>query len=184
MSQTSINKAGQPVAVAGQLSDNGEVVDLVSRINAEASAVLPFGIGAKAGTSRNGVNKPSTTADVIEGVVVFDFSHQPGATGDVDQTQTPPGLKPNAKFNLLRKGRIWVPLDSTVTVITPNSDRTFLRVVSHVGVGTVVGYWTNVSDPGDTIDLTKVGVFVSGLQTSADGTTLIAEAEFDFTSKP
>jgi hypothetical protein len=180
--QTSINKAGQPVAVAGMLSDNGPVKDIVSRFSEDAVNVLPFGIGVKVGSKRNAVDLPSTIADTIDGVNVFGYNHLPGLIGDLSATLG--GLKQNAGLQVLRIGRIYVVVDSFLSSISANIDRTYLRAISHAGVGTVVGAFTNAADGSDTIDLTKDGVFVSGIFTSADGTTKIAEAEFNFTAKP
>jgi len=176
MSQTSINKAGQPVAVAGQLSDNGEAVDIVSRFN-DAATEIPFGTGVKASTSKHGVIQASASTDVTEGIVVWSRNHQPGTNGDLGTT----GLKQNAGLQILRKGRIWAQIDAGVVTITPYTDRGYNRCVSNGG-NTVLGRWSNASDSTNSIDNTKQTQFVSGLQLAADGTK-IAELEVDFTVK-
>lgn len=179
--QTSINKAGQPVAVAGQQSDTMEGVDKVSRYSDEATATIGFGLGVKRSTNFRGVKLLTTVNDVIEGVVKWGFNHVPGVTGDVDQTATPPGLKPKAGFELIRRGRLWVVVDSFLTTITPG-DRGYCRALTHTGVGTVVGAFTNAADSTYTIDCTTQVQFVSGIQLAADGTK-IAELEVAFVNK-
>ena len=76
--QTTINKAGQPVAVAGQLSDNGEAVDVVSRFNEEASAEIAFGVAVKPGSSRRG----GTDSKLRIGNFIT-FSGAPGIWGPI-----------------------------------------------------------------------------------------------------
>lgn len=177
MSQTAINKAGQPVAIAGLLSDNGEGVDIVSRFN-NASAEIPFGSGVKLGTEKHGVILPSAATDVVQGIVVWSRNHQPGTNGDLGTT----GLKQNAGLQLIRKGRIWVPIDAGVSSITIGS-RGWCRAVSDGSGNTVLGRWAAAQDSTNNIDCTKQCVFVSALQLAADGTK-IAELEVDFTNKP
>lgn len=178
--QTSINKAGQPVAFAGLVSDNGPK-DIVSRFNA-GSAEIPFGCACKVGAARNGVVLPSSDADVIDGFSVWGFNHMIGANGDLDAPSG--GLRQNAGLQVIRKGRIYLVVDSTVVSITPNVDRAYVRGVSHAGVGTIVGAVTNAADSGYTIDYRRNLLFVSGLFLSADGVTNIAEVEVDLTISP
>lgn len=183
--QTSILSSGQPVAVAGQISDSMKDVDIVSRFNAEASTDMQFGIGVKPGTARNAVNMVSGTSDVVEGITTFGFNHAPGSTsGDLSQSNTPPGVAPKGSLQIMQRGRIYVLLDSTLSSIVPNVDRGFCRAVSHSGVGTNVGGWTNAADSGDTIDCTKQTIFRSGVFTSADGVSKIAELEVAFVNHP
>ncbi len=181
MSQTAINKAGQPVAVAGQLSDNGEGKDIVSRFNSEASAAIQFGIGVKPGTLRDAVLLPTATSSVIEGINVFGFNHQPGSNGDLDQGSTPPGVKPKGGLQILVRGRIWVLLDPSVVTIIPNVDRGYCRCTANAG-DSMIGAWRNADDTS--IDCTKQTLFRSVVYTSADGVSKIAELDVDFVNKP
>lgn len=180
MPQTVIQKTGQPVAVAGQLSDSMDTIDVVSRFSQEASAAIQFGCAVQSGTVRSGVKNMATSNDNIEGVSVFGYNHVPGSSGDIDTTNK--GLKPNAGLKILRKGRIWVLIDPSITLITPYADRPFARYSANGG-NTVLGAFSNVSDGGHNTDLSRIGVFTSGLFTAADGTSLIAECEFDFTNR-
>ena len=120
MPQTSVNPAGQPQAVAGQVSQAMEGMDIVSRFNAETVTCLAFGTGVKNGTNDHECKILTANSETVQGVVKWGNNHTPGATGDVDQTATPPGLKPAAGFGLVRKGRVWVAVDAGVTSIAAN----------------------------------------------------------------
>lgn len=180
MSQTSIAKTGQPIAVAGQLSDSHKGTDTVSRFSGEASAVIPFGVGVKPGTTFRKVLLPTASSSIIEGIVRFGYGHVPGATGDLDQTLG--GLKPNAGMDVVRRGRMYVLVDANVTTITPYSDRGYCRFESSSGA-TVVGAWRNTDD-SHVVDCSKAVQFVSPLFTAADGSSKIAEVQVEFTIKP
>lgn len=179
--QTSINKAGQPVAIAGYVSDNSEA-DIVSRFNADV-VQMPFGTGVKAATSLHGVLQPAASTDVVEGIVKWGANHFPqnaaATIGDLGTT----GLVPNSGLQILRRGRIWVYLDPGLSSITPYTDRGWCRCVVNGG-NNVLGAWSNAQDSTNNIDCTKGSQFVSGLFTSADGTTKIAELEATFNIKP
>lgn len=184
MSQTVVQPTGQPIAVAGQLSDNQEAPNIVSRFNEEASAALQFGIGVKPGTARDGVKLPSATSSVIEGINLFGFNHLPGASGDLDQSSTPPGVKSKGSLKILQGGRAYVLLDASgISSIAPNVDRGYCRATTNGG-NTVIGAWNNADDSGHMVDCTKQSIFRSGLFTSADGVSKIAELEVDFVNKP
>jgi hypothetical protein len=182
MPQTTINKAGQPVAVAGQLSDNMEGVDVMSRFSAESSNQIPFGTGVKAATSLRGVLQPTASTDRIEGVVKWGANHFPanaaGTIGDLGTT----GLLPKSGFGVLRRGRIYAYLDPGLSSITPYTDRGWCRCTVNGG-NNVIGAWSNAQDGTNNIDCTTGTQFVGPLFTSADGTTKIAELECDFTNK-
>jgi hypothetical protein len=185
--QTSINKAGQPVGFPGQLSDSMEGVDVVSRFNQEAAAQMPFGIGVKPGTVRDGVKLPAAQADVIEGIVKWGANHMPanaaGTIGDLGAT----GLLPKAGLEVVRRGRMYVVVDPGIAAgagaITPYVDRGYCRAVVNGG-NNVVGAWTNAADGVNTIDCTKQVQFVSDVRLAADGVTKMAEVEVSFNNKP
>lgn len=179
--QTAVNAAGQPQAVAGQVSQAMEGMDIVSRFNAETVTCLAFGTGVKNGTNDHECKILTANSETVQGVVKWGNNHTPGATGDVDQTATPPGLKPAAGFGLVRKGRVWVAVDAGVTSIAANVDRAYCRCASNGG-NTKVGYFSNASDSSYSIDIRKAAVFVSGLRYSADGLKM-AELEVDFTNQ-
>ena len=180
--QTSINKAGQPIGVAGQLSSMQEGSDIASRFQGEATAVMPFGIGVKPGSTFRKVLLPTAQNSVIEGIVLHSMAHVPGVTGDLDQVSG--GLKPNAGLDLLRRGRCYVVVDASVQSITPFTDRGFCRIAANVGTGDlVIGAWRTAADGADCVDCTTKVQFISPLFTAADGTTKIAEVQVDFVNK-
>lgn len=180
--QTSVNKAGQPIAVAGQISDNNDVTDIVSRFSQEtsASAVIGFGLGVKPGAARDGVRILTASTEIVTGLTVLSFNHSPGATGDLDQTLG--GLKPNSGLQLMKGGRMYAQIDAGVTSIAPNVDRAYVRCVSNGG-NTVIGALSNASDSTNSIDCRGQILFTSNIFTAPDGTK-IAEVEVDFTNKP
>lgn len=181
MSQTAVNPAGQPAAVAGQITDNQEGMDIVSRFNAETALNIDFGLGVAPGTERNAVKVMANGE--CEGISVQDFRHSPGVSGDVDQTSALPGLKPKAGMQILRRGRIWLRLDKSVTSVTPYVSRGYCRYTADGTTNPLVGAWAIADDTGKTKDCTKQVQFVSGIFTAADGTSHIAEADVDFTNK-
>jgi hypothetical protein len=173
--QTTINPAGQPIAVAGQGVDTGEGADDVSRTNGGATNI-GFGLAVIQGTYDHTAVLPSQTTDIPQGVVLFDYSHSPGTFGDIDQAGTPPGLKQNVQFAIRRRGRIWVQLDAAFAgSIVAGVDRAYVRAIANGG-NTLIGAFTNAPDAGKTIDWTDKGVFVSGVRYAADGTKI---AELD-----
>lgn len=181
--QTSINQAGQPVGVAGQLSDNMEGMDIVSRFNQEASANIQFGIGIKPGAARDGVKLLTANTETVEGINIWGFNHEVGANGDLDQTAVTGGLRPKASMQVLQRGRCYVVVDAGVSSIIPNVDRGYIRCVANGG-NTVIGAFSNISDSTNSIDSTKQVIFRSNIFTAADGVTKIAEVDVDFVNKP
>jgi hypothetical protein len=179
MSQTTVASAGQSIGVAGQVADSGPH-DIVSKFSEEASAEMAFGLGVVQGTGANGVLLPSGSGDKFAGVNVFGFNHMPGTNGDLGTT----GLKPKAGLQLMRKGRILVKLDKSVTVVSPGVDRPYLRYTADGTTNPEVGAFGVASDSGKNLDITKNGVFVSGMLTLADGTGHAAILEFDAAIKP
>lgn len=174
MSQTSINPAGQPIAVAGQAVDTGEGADDVSRFNGESSSAIGFGLGVKPGTYDHDVKLP-TTGCTFGGVTMWSAAHVPGASnGDLDTTSTPPGIKIKGRIDVRRRGRIWAQVDAD-TSITPGVTRAYLRFESDGVSNTLVGTFRH-SDDGHVVDVRKQAVFVSGVRTAADGSKI---AELD-----
>lgn len=182
MSQTSIPRSGQPRAIAGMVADNRSI-DLVSAFNAEASAVIPFGVGVvNPGTERQ-AKLPAAGSDIFMGVSTWGLAHQPDTGGFDLVSGAAGGIKPKGSLELCREGRIWVVVDPGVTSITPYSDRPFLRYSTN-GANNVIGAFGKASDAGKNIDLTKVGQFVSDVVTAADGVTKIALLEIEAVNKP
>lgn len=180
MPQTSVNSIGQPAAFAGLIADSAEVVDRVSAVNAEASANIGFGIGVIQGTAKQDAKLATASTDTFKGVSAFSMEHAPGTYGDLDANGG--GYLAGAKFNVLRKGRIWVQIDQSITSIAPFKDRGYCRYAAN-GSNTTIGAFSNASDNAKNLDLTAVVVFTSDVTTAADGKK-IAQIEVDFTNKP
>ena len=177
--QTSIPRSGQSRAIAGMIADTREH-DIVSAFNAEASAVIDFGKGvASNGTERTAVLPDGTKP--FMGVTVFDFDHQPDTGGFDLVSGASGGIKPKGALKVLREGRIWVRVDSGLTIV-PYTDRGYLRYTVN-GAGTAVGNFTNANDGGKTTDVTKAVQFVSAAILAADGVSYIALIELEAVNK-
>ena len=176
--QTSINKAGQPAAFAGMLSDNSDN-DVVSRFSAETVTEIPFGAGVQFHTVARSC-KLLASGGVLMGVSVWGANHMPGTGGDLGTT----GLKPKAGLQVLRRGRIWALVDKATTSIAAGTDRGYCRYTADGVTNPDVGAWAKADDSGKTLDATKQTQFFSGLFTAADGVTKIAELDVNFNSKP
>lgn len=192
MSQTTVSAGGQAIGVAGQKADSGDC-DVVSGFNMESSAQIPFGFGLRNATA-SGADAyllPTGFSNVIaiDGLSVFSYNHvRAGAAdaagafgGDLGAS----GLLPKASLQVARKGRFLVPVEAAVSV----NDRAWCR-----GIGTgafTPGIWRgaalNAAGPLGAsyhIDCTRQAVFRTASYTAADGTTLVAVLEVDFTSRP
>lgn len=174
--QTDINTAGQPHGFAGQTQ--GDTYDITG-VSEESSAEIEFGSGVRTGTLERGVLKPSSAGQKVVGVVKHTHSHHTGDAGDLGTT----GLLPDAKFLLVRKGRIKLKLDAGVSSVTPYSDRGWLRHTSDAGSNIVTGRWGKAADGSNNLDCTGQVLFVGNVATDPDGTKS-ALAEVDFTNEP
>jgi hypothetical protein len=188
MSQTSVPAAGQPIGFAGQLADNSDS-DIVSGVN-EDTAQMPFGFGvrqASSGTSaayERFYSLPTgfSTVYPIQGVVLHGYDHAPAGAADSAGRYAgdlgASGLLQNSSFDLLRKGRVLVPVEQAVRV----NDRAWCRGIATGALS--VGMWVG-TDLGASyhVDCTRQAVFRSASYTAADGTTLVAVLECDFTNR-
>lgn len=204
MSQTVISAGGQAIGVAGQVADSAHQ-DIVSGFNKEAAKQIPFGHGVRVQPGSNGDGFLLATGFSgsqglgfdVAGVNVFSFNHMrltgPDAAGnyagDIGSSGAngPAGLVANAGMQVLRRGRILVPVEADVVA----GDRPWCRgIATGVTAGQFAGTWAgtgyNVAGAGSSymLDVTKCGVFRSNSYTAADGTTRVAILEVDFTSKP
>lgn len=185
MSQRSINAGGQAVGVAGQIIDNGMVRDIVSGVSFEPSAQIPFGYGVirSAGQERGYILPTGASGTMaIAGLSVFDLAHARAGSADSDGNFSgdmgASGLLPRAPLQVARKGRYLVPVENNVRP----GDRAFCRVTATGAL--TPGSWVGTNYGGSYVrDCTTQGEFVTGTQTAADGTTLVAVLEVDFTSK-
>ncbi len=164
MSQTSYS-ATMTYGIEGQLADSGPV-DILSRVNGEASLEIAFGLGVKKGTGDEAVLSPTAEGDRIEGIVVH--SHAYAKTTELDT-----GVKAKGSLSILRKGRILVKVEEAVV----RGDRGWCRAVAGAG-GTRLGAWRKSDVGAETIDCTTQAEFLTSA--SANG---LAVLEVDFTSK-
>lgn len=190
MSQTTVSSSGQSIAVAGQLADSEDSYDIVSGFNGEAVSQIPFGFGLRVDPSANPSGDRfllptgfSTLGGDIAGINVFNFNHMkitgPDSAGTYAGDLGPTGLMPKAGMQVIREGRIFVPVQDNVRP----GDRAYCVGIATGGVA--AGLWAG-SGYGASyhIDCTRQGVFRTGTYTAADGVTKVAILEVDFTNKP
>lgn len=183
MSQTTVNAAGMPAAIQGQLADSGPH-DIVSAYSQEATAQIPFGVGLMKGSVAQAALLPSGVSGTMEiyGLNVYAPRMRAGAAdaagnfvGDLGAS----GLLPKAPIELGRAGRFWVPVEAAVR----DGDRAYCRVTATGALNP--GSWAGTNYGGSYVrDCTAQGVFRSATVTAADGSTLVAILECDFTNKP
>lgn len=200
MSQTTVSAGGQAIGVAGQLSDTGEGVDIVSGFNMEATNQIPFGFGLRVQPGSNGdgfllatgFSGLSPGLDVA-GINTFSFNHArvgvADSAGNFSGDMGASGLLPKAGLQVLRQGRIIVPVEIPVVA----GDRPWCRGVAtgtsssaaFQGIWSGTGYNLANDAAGSSymIDCRRQGVFRSGTYTAADGTTKVAILEVDFTNR-
>lgn len=168
------------VAFAGMVAD-GCAPDIVTMVNSESSAEIPFGVGVEKNSTTvpRTCKLPNAETDVISGLVVHSHAYargRQGAQGELGDT----GVKPGGVLNILRRGRMWARLD--ITQATPTIDgRGWIRAVA--AGDEVLGAVASADDSTDTVDCTKQIVFRSGPITGADGVLLVL-VEVDFTNEP
>lgn len=136
MSQTAY--ALEPaVASAGLLSDMGQS-QIHSRTNEEV-VDIPFGIAMKKGTTfvDDGSLLPTASGDKVEGVTVS----TPARDNIGLATAGVNGIRAGARYNLLRKGRVWVNVEQAVVP----TDTIFFRYASGGG-GTQKGSFRKDAD--------------------------------------
>ncbi len=147
--QTSVS-ATLPIGVAGQLADlwTEENGDIASAISEEERSEIPFGVAVKR-SSDDGAKLLAAVTDAVYGVVVFGHLYsKPDELGDV-------GLKPGVTIDVLRMGRVLVPIEGPVT----REGGVHVRVVAS-GPNTIVGAFRGTADGTNTIDLSAFASWV------------------------
>lgn len=146
-------------------------LDVISRVQAETSLEVPFGVFVclVAGAANdNSAKLPAAVGAKLLGLVMFVNEYDPSEIGTV-------GLKRYSVLNVGTKGRFWVISETDVA----DGDRLHVRFVAGAG-GSQLGAIRNAAVAGpETIDCTSQGVFRS---TGVAGTPVILE--IDMTNKP
>lgn len=157
--------------IEGQLADNS-TFHAEPFYSEEASAEIAFGRAVKFGTNINGVLLPTAETDLIAGILMHSNEYTRGFDGaDLGTT----GVKPGAKMNVLRRGRILVKCKS---VVVANVSRLWVRAVAGAPPE-YLGGLEDADDSTDMIDCTAQGVFrESG---AVDDLVIL---EVDFTREP
>lgn len=159
MSQTSFSNAPS-AAFAGMQGDGNQDGYVISRYNGESSAV-PFGIMVKQDTDEEKV-KLYTASARPAGVLLHSHYHDNRDLSDDD------GVPAADMANVLRKGRVWVLAEGTVTAGAP----AYVRHTSDGGSNTQAGTFradndgvaqvTTVTPTSGNSELFSLNVFVDG----------------------
>lgn len=155
MPQTSIPSAFTVVTTPGVLADTGDV-DVMSLINAEASASMPFGIAVAKGTGDNEGILPAASNFVPMGVAVHDMTTESSA---LPASPTGAGILPKGSISALKRGRVVV---ETEVAVTPASTP-FVRYASGAG-GTQLGAFRNSADTATAADASSWCRFITTSQ--------------------
>lgn len=185
MSQRSVLPGGMAIGFAGQIADSNPVRQIDSGFNAD-TANIQFGAALQyvAGTEK-GYALPTGPSGIIAGLSVFSYNHARAGVADTDGFYTgdqgATGLLPKAGLQVARKGTYLVPVPSGINV--KYGDRGFCAVFD--GATLPRGNWVS-TNLGSTLvrDCSAQTMFKSASQVSADGTTLVAVLEVDFSAKP
>ena len=149
MPQTSVPTAPF-AAIAGQIADTGQALNIASYSNQESVNQVQFGAMVMQGTLDNGANL-ITAGNVLKlvGVCVYDASYQKGnELGAVVDANGKLGILPNITFNAMKRGRIWVLCEEAVTPASPvrvrctnagNGQGTFRTTSAGVGLSMLLG---------------------------------------------
>lgn len=152
------------VGYAGML-DSNVAHDIVTMINAEASASMPFGTGivfkGTSPTTAKDALLPATENDVPVGILVHSHNYARTWTndagtvyGELDST----GVKPGGMLNILRRGRILVICEDGCEI----GDKLWIRCTVGSPAGTEFLGSLNSADEGtEMIDATTKGTWMS-----------------------
>ena len=135
--QTQVNDYMEK-GLAGQLADIGRA-DVVTRVNASGGNI-PFGVFVTKGANEGEAVLPDASGEVtgLVGLGVVGRSHtQPEGEGYADQDPMP----------IIKKGRVWVPVEDAVTAETA----AFVRFVA-AGDEQLGGFRSD-ADGGDAVAL-------------------------------
>lgn len=187
MSQTTVPTGGMYIGVAGQVADSGPI-DVLSGFNLVATQI-PFGYGVRFGTARDSYVLPTGFSNVlpIQGVNVFDLAHARAGNADsagfYQGDLGGSGILQYGGMQVGRKGRYLLPVEAAPSI----GDRGWCRGIptGSLTAGSWRGAAPNAAGPLGAsyhVDCTRQVVFLTTSFTSADGSTLVAVAECDFTT--
>lgn len=142
----------QAAAFAGMLADNGDN-DILSYVNEEASANLPFGTAVAKGTADNGFLAMVNGSSVIVGVLAHTHQVDPG---QVAASPTGAGVPPKYLGAVLKRGRIMVQVEEAVTPASP----VFVRHTAGAG-GTQKGAFRASADTATAVAWTAARFLTS-----------------------
>lgn len=151
--QTSV--AAAAIAFAGMLADSDQGRRIESRVNAEASAEIPFGVMVVRGATSEDTDallphtSAAASAPLLAGIVVH--SHNYAKDSQLGST----GLKPTVMLNLLQRGRIYVQPEDSVDP----GDAVKVRVV--VAGAEVKGAFRGAADAADCVDISKFARWIT-----------------------
>lgn len=123
---------------AGMCADTSFQKDVVSKVNAEASAEIAFGSAVVKGTGDDDVKIPALTSDVLVGIVAHSHAYEK----DIEVGDT--GIKPKMTVGVARHGRWLVTVDVAVTPSSP------VRVRMDNNAGKVPGQFCTAAVAGHT----------------------------------
>jgi hypothetical protein len=151
------------IGYAGML-DSNVTHDILTMVNAEASASIAFGRAVKfkdtVTTDKDAV-LPKAQADKLIGIVVHSHNYAAAWTdvtsnttyGELDSV----GIKPTGMLNVLRRGRILVVCEDGCEA----GDKLYVRVVSAEDGTEFYGGLNNAADASDMIDATASGTWLT-----------------------
>lgn len=165
-------------AFGGMLADDAEN-DIITMKNADAVS-MPFGycVAFKTSSPSSDLDAilPATSGAKLAGIIVHKQNYSrtftlPDGTvaGELDSV----GIVVGTGISVLRRGRIWVQVQQSVVP----GDRLFVCYTAAT-IYTAIGQLGNADESSNTIDATRVGVF---LTTAAAGK--FAKLEVDFPVK-
>lgn len=140
--QTAVNSA-MAIGIPGQLADFQSNADAVvdTGTSEETSANIPFGVFVQHGTADDGVLLISGAGPDLAGIVVHSHSFE-RLTELADD-----GLKPGATFGVLKKGRVFVTVNTDVLM----TDEVHVQTVADTGK--TVGSVGKAADTGKSTDI-------------------------------
>lgn len=142
MSQTTFPTA-HPEAFQGMDGTTSADDQTISRVNAEASAEIPFGVMVKQGATDPAALLLTATSNPILGLARHAHVYEPfGTVGNAGN-----GIAPGQAVGVKQRGESWVPIEESVT----QASDVFVRAVATGGE--VAGAFRASADGTDCIQL-------------------------------